>query len=135
MLIIFSVLLIFPLLMLFYERPEGQNRFGEASPAAGFLDAIKKLFYNYFNFSGRASRSEFWYAMLFYLGVAVVSGLLRVPDSLISIFLLATLIPFFSVTARRLHDTNRTGWLQFVSWFSPVGTIIAILWFSEPSRG
>ncbi|TKT82478.1 DUF805 domain-containing protein [Aquamicrobium sp. LC103] len=116
------------------KPPEGPNRFGSNAPSVGFVSAVQGFFSNYFNFTGRASRSEFWYAMLFYVVACFALGFLNVPDILVSIFLLGTLIPFFSVTARRLHDTNRSGWFQLVSWFAPVGTIIAIFWFSEPPR-
>ncbi|MEO9338601.1 DUF805 domain-containing protein [Mesorhizobium sp. SB112] len=116
------------------KPPEGRNRFGVKAPSVKFVSAVQRFFSNYFNFTDRASRSEFWYAMLFYVVVCFLLGLVNVPDILVSLFLLGTLIPFFSVTARRLHDTNRSGWFQLVSWFAPVGTIIAVLWFSEPPR-
>ena len=36
------------------------------------IEAVKLFFKNYFNFTGRASRSEFWWFYLAYLIVAVV---------------------------------------------------------------
>ena len=72
--------------------------------------------------------------MLFYVLLLFVLGLLNLPDIAVSIVLLITMVPFFSVTARRLHDTNRSGWFQLVSWFMPVGTIVALFWFNEPPR-
>ncbi|MBV7483169.1 DUF805 domain-containing protein [Bordetella sp. BOR01] len=103
-------------------------------PAANFWEASRRFFSNYFNFRGRASRSEFWYAMLFFVAVSLLIGVIGLPDILASIWLLGTMVPFLSVSARRLHDTNRSGWLQIVSWFAPVGMIIAICWFSQPPR-
>ncbi|MGW8911058.1 DUF805 domain-containing protein [Brucella cytisi] len=91
----------------------------------------EKFFTGYFDFNGRASRTEFWYAMLFYVLLLFVLARLNLPDLVVSILLVITMIPFFSVTARRLHDTNRSGWYQLVSWFMPVGTIVALLWFNE----
>ncbi len=69
--------------------------------------------------------------MLFYVLLLFVLARLNLPDLVVSILLVITMIPFFSVTARRLHDTNRSGWYQLVSWFMPVGTIVALLWFNE----
>ncbi|OQM75899.1 DUF805 domain-containing protein [Manganibacter manganicus] len=130
--IISIALLITPFLFLLYKPPEGPNRFGEAARNVNFIDAIKRFFSNYFNFTGRASRSEFWYAMLFYAAVSFLIGFIDAPDIVFSIWSLITIIPFLSVSARRLHDTNRSGWLQIVSWFAPAGTIIAIVWFCKP---
>ncbi len=70
---------------------------------------MKRFFTGYFDFTGRASRSEFWYAMLFYVLLLFVLGLFNLPDIVVSIVLVVTTIPIFSITARRLHDTNRSG--------------------------
>jgi uncharacterized membrane protein YhaH (DUF805 family) len=43
---------------------------------ATFRQAIKRFFKNYAKFSGRASRSEFWYAMLFVFLVMLIPGIL-----------------------------------------------------------
>lgn len=82
---------------------------------------IKCLTVNYANFSGRASRSEYW---LFCL-VAFITGFLlgRIDSfwgtnnvngllSLKSLFILAVITPSLAITARRLHDINKSGWWQ-----------------------
>lgn len=114
------------------KPPQGPNRFGEVASPVDFTTAVRRFFTGYFDFTGRASRTEFWYAMLFYVLFLFVLGQLNLPDIVVSTLLLVTMIPFFSVTTRRLHDTNRSGWLQLVSWFMPVGTIVALFWFNEP---
>ncbi|WP_455296714.1 DUF805 domain-containing protein [Brucella pituitosa] len=116
------------------KPPQGPNRFGVTASPVDFPTAIVKFFTGYFDFKGRASRTEFWYAMLFYMLLLFVLARLNLPDLVVTILLVVTMIPFFSVTARRLHDTNRSGWLQLVSWFMPVGTIIALFWFNEEPR-
>lgn len=113
------------------KPPQGPNRFGVTALPVDFPTAVRKFFTGYFDFNGRASRTEFWYAMLFYVLLLFVLARLNLPDLVLSILLVITMIPFFSVTARRLHDTNRSGWYQLVSWFMPVGTIVALLWFNE----
>ncbi len=100
-----------------------------------FFDAVKVCFVKYTNFSDRASRSEFW---LFTLFTAIVSSMLAFLDPLIAgesfvdydatfpplsnIFFVAILIPAISVSVRRLHDVNRSGW-----WLLIELTIIGIL--------
>jgi uncharacterized membrane protein YhaH (DUF805 family) len=94
-----------------------------------FIDAIASGFKNYFNFKGRASRSEFWYWVLFtillslVLGTietvlwpaapidsddleAVLNATLSAPTPLTSLANLLLFIPGLSVTARRFHDAG-----------------------------
>lgn len=92
---IFFSLMVVSAIFFLNKPPEGQNRFGVKAPSVNFVNAVQRSFSNYLNFRGRARRSEFWYAMLFYVVVCFLLGLLNVPDILVSIFLLGTLIPFF----------------------------------------
>ena len=75
----------------------------------------------YAEFSGRSRRKEYWMFTLFMLlvsvalmaiemavGIAEMFGEGGGPLSLI--FSLATLIPGISVSVRRLHDIDRSGW-------------------------
>ncbi|MBR3881578.1 MAG: DUF805 domain-containing protein [Mailhella sp.] len=60
---------------------------------------------------GRASRSEYWWFVLF---ASVVGGVLQnvpVAGQLISLVLL---IPHICVTSRRLHDIGWSGWWQIM---------------------
>ena len=87
-----------------------------------FTQAISSGFQNYFNFQGRASKSAFWVWMLFVVIYAVVGGFLlgmmgfndAVIDSAILVILLPVIIPGISLTARRLHDFNQSGWMQCI---------------------
>jgi uncharacterized membrane protein YhaH (DUF805 family) len=91
-----------------------------------FIDAIKLGFRNYFTFSGRATRAEAWWWVLFIVLAGIV---LAVVDTLTGtmgmfgdsgllgqLFELAVLIPSFALGARRLHDINRTGWWLLFFW-------------------
>lgn len=128
--ILASLLVVF--VISYKSKPsQGPNRFGKTASPVSFTTAVRRFFTGYFDFTGRASRTEFWYAMLFYVLLIFVLALLNLPDIAFLIFQVFTMIPFFSVTTRRLHDTNRSGWYQLVSWFMPVGTIVALFWCNE----
>ena len=94
-----------------------------------FQDSIKVCFQKYADFNGRASRPEYWW---FFLFLIIVSCALSVVNhALSSLFSLATLIPFYAVGARRLHETNRSGWWQLL-WFVPViGWIVIIIFLAQ----
>lgn len=103
-----------------------------------FSQAVISGFKNYSTFSGRASRSEFWYFGLFLVVADVVLLLLDMAVFNISysddklhpfgdFFLLATWLPSLAVTARRLHDVNRSGWWILII-FTIIGMIPMIIW-------
>ena len=94
----------------------------------------------YATIEGRASRSEYWWFFLFwFLGDilfdvldAVLGWQFGEPDIfgdqmgvLNVVYTLAMLAPFVCVTARRLHDVNRSGWWQLI----PLTIIGIIPWF------
>ena len=92
-----------------------------------FADAVKSGFKNYFNFRGRASRSEFWYWFLFTILISIVAttiesvlwpvpvaqdewlqlqNSLSQPTPITNLLGIALLVPNLSVTARRFHDAG-----------------------------
>lgn len=98
----------------------------------GFVDAIKLFFKNYTNFTGRATKSEFWWAFLFQVVVGLVTGWIPVVGWLVS---LAILIPGISICVRRLHDIGKP-WPWILMGFIPIaGTIILIVYFVKDSDG
>ena len=82
-----------------------------------FTDSIKLCFTKYADFVGRAKRPEYWWFALFILAIGVVLEFVSSPISWA--FSLATLLPFLAVGARRLHDMNKSGWMQLL-WLIPV---------------
>jgi len=89
-----------------------------------FTNSVSTCFKKYYTFSGRALRSEYWWFQVFAILGSIVLG---VVDSIVfggsytdtgvlgTIFSLAIIIPTISVTCRRLHDINRSGWWQ-IGW-------------------
>lgn len=113
-----------------------------------FTDAIKKVFNNYANFSGRARRSEYWNWTLFNVLVSAflggTGGILSavavggVPEyvstGLSAVWAVATLIPSLAVCVRRLHDIGKSGWCYLIGLIPVFGAIILIVWFLKDSQ-
>lgn len=99
-------------------------------PMVGFGDAIKLGFSKYATFSGRATRAEYWWWILFIvlarIALLVVDTFTFFGTSLL--FSLATLIPNLALGARRLHDINRTGWWQLLILVPVIGWILLLVW-------
>jgi uncharacterized membrane protein YhaH (DUF805 family) len=100
------------------------------------------VFKKYATIEGRASRSEFWWFTLFLVlgGIlfdvldAVLGWQFGEPDIfgnragvLNLLFSLALLVPIVCVTARRLHDVNRSGWWMLIP-LTVIGIIPYIYW-------
>ncbi len=66
----------------------------------------------YAGFSGRASRSEYWWFFLAYVIGGVITSLLGWVPYLI--YILVLIIPAAAVGYRRLQDSGRVGWYIFI---------------------
>ncbi len=101
-----------------------------------FIESVKTCFSKYADFKGRASRSEYWWYALFIVLVSL--GLSMVNDTVSALFGLATLLPSIAVATRRLHDTNRSGWLQLIVLIPIVGWLVMLYFLvqepKEPNR-
>jgi len=127
--LIVLILVIVPLIFIFRKPPAGPNRFGDLPQAMGFGQAIGSFFKKYVDFTGRASRSEFWFATLF---VVLVSFPLQFVDQsgiVSGIWSLATFLPSIAMATRRFHDINRSGWHQLLWLCIPIGTIAVLVWY------
>ena len=88
------------------------------------ITAIKTCFKKYFVFKGRAKKSEYWWFFLFLILASFASQLLDVVvlgqsfwinyGPINTIVNLILIIPILSAGARRLHDTNKSGWWQLL---------------------
>lgn len=106
-------------------------------------DAVKLFFKNYTNFSGRSTRSEYWYMIVFNMIVNMAisfiaafisfgSGDSAVGTILSSIYSLIVFIPGLAIIVRRLHDIGKSGW-WYLLIFTCVGAFVLLYWFAQPS--
>ena len=107
-----------------------------------FGKSIKTCFNKYAVFSGRASRSEFWWFELFLLIGAIVTVVIDVMmlgytaedyGPINVIFSVVTFLPAIAVGARRLHDINRSGWWQLIA-LTVIGIILLIIWWATVGK-
>jgi len=103
-----------------------------------FQTSVKTCFNKYATFSGRASRSEYWF---FYLFTIIASVITWVIDTMLLgygaddtgaislIFQIIIILPSLAVGARRLHDIGKSGWWQLLV-ITLIGIILLIVWFA-----
>ena len=94
-----------------------------------FSKSISVCFSKYATFEGRARRSEYWWFFLFSLIASIVLSILDTNEVLINAFSIIMFLPSLAVSARRLHDTGRSGWWQMI-YFTVVGIPILIYWLA-----
>ena len=101
-----------------------------------FQTSVKTCFKKYADFSGRALRSEFWWFVLFSILGGIVTTIIDVmilgysiesygPVNII--FTVVLILPGIAVTARRLHDVNRSGWWQLIE-LTIIGILLILVW-------
>jgi uncharacterized membrane protein YhaH (DUF805 family) len=133
--------------------PSGEPQLALPLYGASFGQAFGRFWKKYATFSGRASRSEFWwwylanvivvavlYAIMAIGGIAGATydsttgtsepgPLIAVGAGLLGLWSLATLIPTIAIAWRRLHDSNHSGAFWFLGLIPIVGAIILIVFF------
>ena len=72
-----------------------------------FIKAIESGVKKSFDFKGRASRSEFNYWILFSYLFLIISIMI---NEILAGLIILTFIPSISISVRRLHDLDKTGW-------------------------
>lgn len=112
-----------------------------------FTQAVNNFLRKYVVFTGRASRSEYWYAYLFYAIMVVLAMIgdfsltiqtltvdsnVEAPITFLSSLIGVILFfPILTVAIRRLHDTNRSGWWLLIIFVPLIGVIALIVFFCQ----
>lgn len=120
-------------------QPGTENPSSFPLHSASPFTAAGRFFKKYATFSGRASRSEFWWipammAALFIASAIIGAGAVDLLAWLYLIFLFACFIPFLALTVRRLHDANFHGGLAALVLVPYVGFIVVAVLTAMPSK-
>lgn len=96
-----------------------------------FKESIQTCFSKYADFNGRASLSEYWWFFLFIIVANIVTSIVSSIAAIV--FALATLLPSLAVAARRMHDTDKSGWLLLIGIIPLVGLVL-LYFLAQPSK-
>jgi len=130
------------------QSNNGYSRPITAAPPLTFGESIATVLRKYVDFTGVASRSEYWW---WYLFTTLVTTLFYVvtytsrfltSDTMVAllaaimmlVWSLATFLPSLAVTVRRLRDTGRS-WLYLLLSLVPFGSIVLLVFFCQASTG
>jgi len=137
--------------------PTGETPLWAPLYGASLGQAVQRFFKKYADFTGRASRSEYWWWYLVSIVVAIVLEVLALtlgtagatanddgtstpgplfwlPILLIAVWGLGTIVPHLALTWRRLHDVNLAGPFFFLGFIPFVGSIIVLVLVLLPSK-
>jgi uncharacterized membrane protein YhaH (DUF805 family) len=98
-----------------------------------FKSAIKLQFENVTNFEGRASLSAYWWYALALFIVDFVLEIFSVAVGSLALSLLVGLVMIavglsgLSVAVRRMHDTDKSGWMLLLGLIPFLGGIIVLV--------
>lgn len=108
-----------------YQQPAPQQLYqiGDIS----FAGVLASFWKNYFNFSGRARRKEYWLMMVWNM----IFGLIPIVGWLV-VFL--SCIGAISLAVRRLHDSGKSGLFLLLGLIPFVGAIILFVFFCQDSE-
>jgi uncharacterized membrane protein YhaH (DUF805 family) len=120
---------------------------------ASLQQAVQRFFKKYATFSGRASRSEYWWWALVAFIVGIIINIITStgmtttpsgaailgPSAVVGIILavvwgLATIVPSLALLARRLHDVNLSAWLILVILVPFLGGLALLVMTILPSN-
>lgn len=106
-----------------------------------FPQAVYTCFAKAIILEGRASRSEYWYWVLFMECITFLLGLLALSfrDTLLEnglhVLIYLLYVPLICVTARRLHDIDRSGWWQTLQYGGMVLATLLYAWYLVSAHG
>lgn len=86
-------------------------------------DVVKTCFIKYADFSGTATRFEYWWFFLFVLLLACLAFIIN--NKLYQVFHLIIVVPLLAAGTRRLNDAGESGWWQLM-FLVPFGFVVPV---------
>lgn len=96
-----------------------------------FLDPIKR----FADFNGRSNRAEFWSFALFEVALYVLLLIIDNSGMLFVLAFLVLIVPGISVTVRRLHDTDKSGWMILLGLIPLANLWLLVLYLTPGNTG
>ena len=101
-----------------------------------FLESIQTCYKKFFDFSGRASKSEYWWFQLYNAIIYVLTFVFQGDLTLLfSILVIANIIPTYAAAVRRIHDSDKSGWMVLIAVIPLIGLYIFVLLLQDGSKG
>lgn len=118
----------------YYVQTPGQGQYygGYQGTSVDFGEAIKRVFNHFADFNGRASRSEFWWGILFLFIVSWVGVFIPLVNLVLWI---PVLIAQLALEVRRLHDIGRSGVYLLLGLIPCAGIIVLLVFYCSESVG
>ena len=91
-----------------------------------FGQSIKTCFSKYVTFSGRATRSEYWWFALLCFIVGIIP--------LVNLLGLLLFLPSVAVAVRRLHDVGKSGWTLLWAIIPLLGALYLLWLYIQESQ-
>ncbi|WP_104091594.1 DUF805 domain-containing protein [Arthrobacter sp. GMC3] len=130
---------------------DGQVPLSAPLYGASPVQAIARFYKKYATFSGRASRSEYWWISLTFVVGFIVLGLLAlllgtqpgtdqpnafgsVLSTVMGLVMFGSIVPAIALSVRRLHDADMSGWMYLLNFVPGVGGIVMIVLMSMSSN-
>ena len=104
-----------------------------------FTDAISDGLSKYVTFTGRSSRSAYWWFYLFgllvVLAALIIDFALNTYPIIYVVATLALLLPNLAILFRRLHDAGHSGWWILIGLVPLIGAIVLLVFTLQGSEG
>lgn len=94
------------------------------------MTVVRDCFLQFADFSGRASKYDYWWFLVF---VLLISALAEIISPVLRIFVTVLfLLPFLAVGTRRLNDAGQNVWWQLI-YLVPFGFVVVLLFMAKDS--
>ena len=135
-----------PMAAMYGSRPLIDDPNGPDAPLYGAtpVEAFKRFWMRGLTFTGRASRSEYWWMVAIQAGVFLGSALTAawtnssatqtMAGLFLLIFVMASIVPTVALSVRRMHDAGSSGFLYLINLVPYLGPLVFMIMAAQPSK-